>query len=69
MRDIENAMVNDAYWADYEKWRYLQDLEDEMEEEETFIEEEEDYEYIPIEDDEERMPFYMWSKQENGYIF
>lgn len=68
MRDVENAMVNDAYWADYERWRYQQDLEDEMEEDEDFFIEEEEEEYIPIEDDEERMPFYMWSQKASGYF-
>ena len=60
--DIENPMVNDSYWADYEKWRYLQDEEDE--EEETFIFEDEDEEEI-----EDRMPFEVWSKLNDGYIF
>ena len=59
-QDVENPMVNDSYWADYEKWRYLQDEE----EEEEFIFEDEDEEEI-----EDRMPFYVWSKQQDGYIF
>ena len=58
--DIENPMVNDSYWSDYERWRYLQDEE----EEEEFIFEDEDEEEI-----EDRMPFYVWSKQQDGYIF
>ena len=60
--DVENPMVNDAYWSDYEKWRYLQDEEEE--EEEEFIFEDEDEEEI-----EDRMPFEVWSKQQDGYIF
>ena len=63
-QDVENPMVNDAYWSDYEKGRYLQD-EEEEEEEETFpLDDEEDEEGI-----EDRMPFYVWSKQQDGYIF
>ena len=58
--DIENPMVRDSYWSDYERWRYLQDEE----EEEEFIFEDEDEEEI-----EDRMPFYVWSKQQDGYIF
>ena len=60
--DVENPMVNDSYWADYEKWRYRQDEEEE--EEEEFVFEDEDEEEI-----EDRMPFYVWSKQQDGYIF
>ena len=60
--DVENPMVNDSYWSDYEKWRYLQDEEEEEEEEYVF--EDEDEEEI-----EDRMPFYQWSKQEDGYLF
>ena len=60
--DIENPMVNDSYWSDYEKWRYLQDEEEE--EEEEFVFEDEDEEEI-----EDRMPFYVWSKLNDGYIF
>lgn len=58
--DVENPMVNDSYWSDYERLRYLQDEEEEEEEEFIFEDEEE------IED---RMPFYVWSKQQDGYIF
>ena len=60
--DVENPMVIDSYWSDYEKWRYLQDEEEE--EEETFVFDDEDEEEI-----EDRMPFYVWSKQQDGYIF
>ena len=60
--DIENPKVNDSYWSDYEKWRYLQDEEEE--EEEDFVFEDEDEEEL-----EDRMPFYVWSKQQDGYIF
>ena len=62
--DIENPKVNDSYWSDYEKWRYLQD-EEEEEEEETFpLDDDEDEEEL-----EDRMPFYVWSKQQDGYLF
>lgn len=58
--DVENPMVNDAFWSDYEKWREIQDEE----EEEEFVFDDEDEEEI-----EDRIPFYVWSKLNDGYIF
>ena len=57
MKDVENPMVCDEYWNDNEVDRY-QELMDEYEREAAMADEMYDL-----------MPFYQWSKQEDGYLF
>ena len=57
MKDLENPMVCDECWDDNEVDRY-QELMDEYEREAAIADEMYDL-----------MPFYQWSKQEDGYIF
>lgn len=57
MADLENKMLIDSYWGDEETDLY-QELMDEYEREAAMADEMYDL-----------MPFYQWSKQEDGYIF
>lgn len=57
MKDVENPMVCDECWYDNEVDRY-QELMDEYEREAAIADEMYDL-----------MPFYQWSKQEDGYLF
>ena len=57
MADLENKMLIDSYWNDEEEDIY-QELMDEYEREAAIADEMYDL-----------MPFYQWSKQEDGYIF
>ena len=57
MKDVENPMVCDECWDDSEVDRY-QELMDEYEREAAMADELYDL-----------MPFYQWSKQEDGYLF
>ena len=57
MKDIENPMVCDECWDDNEVDRY-QEYMDEYEREAAIADEMYDL-----------MPFYQWSKQEDGYLF
>lgn len=58
--DVENPMVNDAYWGDFG--------EDFGEEEND---EEDDYEWVErIEEEEDRlMDYFAWSRENDGYHF
>ena len=57
MKDVENPMVCDEFWDDNEVDRY-QELMDKYEREAAIADEMYDL-----------MPFYQWSKQEDGYLF
>lgn len=57
-RDVENPMVIDSLWDD------IDELERQLIEEEEAEREE-----LEFERERERALFYMWSKQEDGYIF
>ena len=57
MADLENKMLIDSYWDDEEEDIY-QELMDEYEREAAIADEMYDL-----------MPFYQWSKQEDGYLF
>lgn len=62
MQDVENPMVNDAYWGDFG--------EDFGEEE---YDEEDDYEWLErIEEEEEKekqLPLFVFSRLNDGYHF
>ena len=55
--DVENPMVNDAYWGDFG---------------EDFGEEENEYDWLEqVEEEEEDrlMDYFTWSREQNGYHF
>lgn len=53
--DVENPMVNDAYWGDFG---------------EDDSEEENEYDWLEqIEEEEDEKPFFAWSRQNDGYHF
>jgi len=62
MKDVENPMVNDAYWGDFG--------EDFGEEE---YDEDDDYEWLKRIDEEEekekQLPLFVFSRMNDGYHF
>lgn len=60
MQDVENPMVNDAYWGDFGEDFGEEEYED-------------DYEWLErIEEEEELekgLPFFVWSRANDGYHF
>ena len=67
MQDVENPMVNDAYWGDFGE-----DFGEEEYEEEEY-DEEDDYEWLKrIEEEEEKekhLPLFVFSRMNDGYHF
>ena len=52
--EVENPMVNDAYWGDFG---------------EDFSEEENEYDWLEQVEEEEEKPFFAWSRMQDGYHF
>ena len=55
MADIENAMVNDAYWSDFHAWGYAQNDCDEYDEYEEYDEYLDDLLDDDIDDEDEEI--------------
>jgi len=60
MQDVENPMVNDAYWGDFGEDFGEEEYEDDYDWLERIEEEEEE---------ERLMDYFAWSRENNGYHF